>query len=316
MASDRSYWVVSPNVRNTDSTVPDWREASLLANAAFMGFAPQQHRSDRKKQGPKFAGTIGGGIQPGDVVLIARRFRKAPQVVGFGVVKGSFVKQIRRIKTPQTFGSARHLSPFIALTSSPPNIPLLDCLRHTTALAKLHPEREPAHAALRDWMDKKLSGKKRGGKHAAVAPSHRTIKLGKLSHSHELEYQTRTSAAILTAQKKEAELVEKYEKWLNDQDRTLHVRQYGKLRCDAFELARKNLIEAKSSSDREYIRMAVGQLLDYGFQGRQIFGNPNMAILVPEKPSGDLFPWLSALKISVVWRKGKVFLDNANAQFT
>ena len=36
--------------------------------------------------------------------------------------------------------------------------------------------------------------------------------------------------------------------------------------CDRFEKKRHNLIEAKSSTKREYIRMAVGQLLDYAYQ--------------------------------------------------
>jgi hypothetical protein len=31
---------------------------------------------------------------------------------------------------------------------------------------------------------------------------------------------------------------------------------------------RKNLIEAKASDNRENIRMAVGQLLDYAYQGK------------------------------------------------
>src|SRR5688572_13678087 len=35
---DRSYWVVSPNVKNNERTVSDWRQASVREHAAFMGW--------------------------------------------------------------------------------------------------------------------------------------------------------------------------------------------------------------------------------------------------------------------------------------
>ena len=165
MATNHSYWIVSPNVRNNSRTVPKWRETSLLARAAFMGYPPEKSRYDTKRQGPKFAGTMDGSILPGDIILIARRFRNAPEVVGFGRVKGTFVRRIRGIRAPQTFGSARSLSPFVALSGSPIKVPLMDCLARNIALAKLHPETNSDHKALCDWMDSKLSlkGSRNGG---------------------------------------------------------------------------------------------------------------------------------------------------------
>jgi len=92
--------------------------------------------------------------------------------------------------------------------------------------------------------------------------------------------------------------------------------RYKNLRCDAFEAERKNLIEAKCSVRREYIRMAVGQLLEYAFLGRERFGACNKAILLPEKPDLHSIEWLSDFHINVIWKEKNAFLDDANGQFT
>ena len=75
------------------------------------------------------------------------------------------------------------------------------------------------------------------------------------------------------------------------------------------------MIEAKASSSREHIRMAVGQLLDYSFQGKKKFGKPQLAVLLPKRPSADVEAWLDYLKIKVIWREKDVYLDNSNGQF-
>ena len=62
--------------------------------------------------------------------------------------------------------------------------------------------------------------------------------------------------------------------------------------------------------------MAVGQLLDYAFQGKEKLGEPNKAILLPKKPDNNIEKWLLSLKISVIWREKRFFLDNANGQFS
>ena len=99
------------------------------------------------------------------------------------------------------------------------------------------------------------------------------------------------------------------------QGRKLHIAKYWKLRCDAFEEERNNLIEAKRSTQREYIRMAAGQLLDYAFEGRERFGNPNLAILLPEKPAEEWLGWLKKSNIHLVWKDGEIFMDNDDGQF-
>jgi hypothetical protein len=62
--------------------------------------------------------------------------------------------------------------------------------------------------------------------------------------------------------------------------------------------------------------MAVGQLLDYAFQGRAEFKNVHMAILLPRKPGADIVEWLQSLSIDVIWRERAKFFDTAKGQFT
>jgi len=76
-----------------------------------------------------------------------------------------------------------------------------------------------------------------------------------------------------------------------------------KLKCDAFEKARKNLIEAKSANSREHLRMAIGQLLDYEWQGKAKWGELHKAILVPDRPSEDEIEWLQKTSASASYGK-------------
>ena len=134
--------------------------------------------------------------------------------------------------------------------------------------------------------------------------------------NHQLDYQVQTKTKVIRAEKVEAVLLEDYRRWLAQQRRKLSAVKYRTLQCDAYEADRRNLIEAKSSARREHIRMAVGQLLDYAFQGNRKFRHPHKAILLPSKPASDIVDWLDSLKIKIVWRKKKAFFDNANGQFT
>jgi hypothetical protein len=132
----------------------------------------------------------------------------------------------------------------------------------------------------------------------------------------QLDYKIRTRAQVIRAQALEARLVEEYRSWLERQQRTLRSVSYGALRCDGYEQERDNLIEAKSSIRREHIRMAVGQLSEYAFRGRKKFGATNQAILLPKRPSPDIFEWLDSIGIRVIWRERGRFMDNGGGQFT
>jgi hypothetical protein len=310
-AHKRRFWVVSPNVWNTERTVREWGEASRVWKAAFMGYSPSDQTG--KQIGYKFARVV----RPNDVLLIARRHRNKPEVVGFGVVRGRFKTALRGFNLTQKFRSFRKLRPFKRLNAAPTRL-LWPALAHSMALRKLHPDRNPYHKALCDWLELKLT--RRRNQHRPEGESKTTeAALKKLSHSAELEYQVRTRDKVAIARKKEEILVRRYHKWLGARKRKLHIASYHRLRCDAYEERgnlRGNLIEAKASTKREYIRMAVGQLFEYAYLGRKRLGRPNMAILLPEKPEPETLEWLSDLNIRAIWQDKEKFRDNANGLFT
>jgi hypothetical protein len=320
--STRSYWVVSPNVRNNEDTVDAWRRASVSAGAAFMGYYPND--SDHGKIGTKFAGRTKKGIKSGDVILIARRHDLEPEIVGFGIVRGDFMKRIACLKTPDTFGSLRRLRPFIAWSGLPPaGVPFKEVVRHTKALVQLHPDWNDAHLKVCEWINQQLQIRSSGGRGGstrgrknrqnAISPSPQIVSS---PENHQLDFNVQTRARVIKAKKIEAGLLADYRRWLEQQDRVLSAIKYRALQCDAYEQDRQNLIEAKGSASREHIRMAVGQLLDYAFQGCKKFGEPHKAILLPSEPRSDIVDWLDSLKIKVIWREKKLFLDNANGLFT
>ena len=77
---------------------------------------------------------------------------------------------------------------------------------------------------------------------------------------------------------------------------------------DGWLSEKRLLIEAKSNTTREKIRMAIGQLLDYQ---RHITPKPKkLAILVPKKPRDDLMNLLDNLNIMVIYPKKKDFIHH------
>ncbi|MGA2661050.1 MAG: hypothetical protein ABSH34_26510 [Verrucomicrobiota bacterium] len=322
----RRYWAVSPNVMNDNTTAEQWGEASVRHRAAFMGYWPDdgEHPS-----GPKFAGMTEKGIQPGHIILIARRHDKKPEIVGFGIVSGKCARRLKNFKPPgdEPFGSLRWMRPFKPWSRPPSGIPLIDALRHNAALAELHPDWNDAHRKVCKWMERQLGKKRQAGEQRGVAtnsedegdrlrPSAKPVSLVELQENPQLDHVVRTKSDVKEVRKIEDKLLHDYRDWLKKQHRNLLAAKYKRLRCDGYEKRRHNLIEAKSAISREYIRMAVGQLLDYSFQGKQKFGDPNMAVLLPKKPDSDIEQWLQHLNIAIVWQEGESFFDNASGQFS
>jgi hypothetical protein len=131
----------------------------------------------------------------------------------------------------------------------------------------------------------------------------------------QFDFSQRSAKAVRIAKAREAALMRGYKKCLWDSGHVVERLLFGRLVCDAHEEDRNNLIEVKSSNGRGYIRMAVGQLLDYAFLGKEKFGTPHMAILLPKKPKDEILTWLLGLQISAIWKQGKTFDDNARGQF-
>jgi len=137
---------------------------------------------------------------------------------------------------------------------------------------------------------------------------------------HVSRFAVEREALSYESERREAELVSEYAKYLERKgcvvERCAFIVGEERMECDLFERTRRNLIEAKSSTDRIAIRMAVGQLLDYAFQGESQLQASRMAILLPEKPPKDIEAWLDSLNIKLIWSEVPAFLDNANGQFT
>ena len=125
----------------------------------------------------------------------------------------------------------------------------------------------------------------------------------------------KTGRQVSRARRREAALVKRYHYWLQRRGKNLCSLKYNNLQCDCWENERENLVEAKASDSREDIRMAVGQLFDYAYQGRERCEEPNMAILLPENPDLATLEWLTPLQISIIWQESSSFYDNANGQF-
>lgn len=122
-----------------------------------------------------------------------------------------------------------------------------------------------------------------------------------------------------TATRREQALVTRYRDYLDGKGITairLRIQPAGEARplfSDVFEPGRKNLVEAKGTGTRTAVRMAIGQLADYGR-----FAPPDVsrAVLLPERPRPDLEALLGGLGVSAVWETPAGFEDNADGRFT
>ena len=80
---------------------------------------------------------------------------------------------------------------------------------------------------------------------------------------------------------------------------------------DLFDEKTRVLIEAKASVEREAIRMAIGQLADYG---RFVEGEHRRAVLLPEPPREDLKNLLASEQVEVIWPVGTAFADSTGGE--
>ena len=72
---------------------------------------------------------------------------------------------------------------------------------------------------------------------------------------------------------------------------------------DLYDDTVKALVEAKGTTTREAIRMAVGQLADYG----RFVEALHRAVLVPERPRPDLLALAASQDIEVIWQTADGF---------
>jgi hypothetical protein len=135
---------------------------------------------------------------------------------------------------------------------------------------------------------------------------------------HQLEpIEVVTAAVARQAEQVEAHLVRRYRDWLGDH---VTVEQYviptpgGTLRTDLYLPDAHLLIEAKAAASRHHLRLAIGQLYDY----LRFLSDPApfSAVLVPERPTGDLMGLLDFADVEAIWSEGDGFVDSADGRYT
>ncbi|MEU6429771.1 hypothetical protein ABZ860_28095 [Microbispora sp. NPDC046973] len=108
-------------------------------------------------------------------------------------------------------------------------------------------------------------------------------------------------SAPTTAERREAELCARYIKFLGRPLQRWSILPAGETRpllTDLYDEQENELYEAKGTATRDAIRRGIGQLLDYR---RHIKPTPKITLLLPHRPSADLFDLLQELGISCVY---------------
>ncbi|MFE3460036.1 hypothetical protein ACFXKD_21020 [Nocardiopsis aegyptia] len=151
------------------------------------------------------------------------------------------------------------------------------------------------------------------------APSKRPKATAVKTENNKNKTASKSATPETTIRRREAELCEEFEAFLNDYEHEVHRFQIraaelsSSLLTDPYDATDHVLYEAKGSSTREAIRMAIGQLMDYR---RSIEPeNPTLAVLLPSRPHDDLIDLLSSVNINIVYRHEDNFVGwpiNAN----
>ena len=312
---ERQFWAISPNVKGTNRTVDAWKTEIINGQVAIMGWPPD---NPKHRHGLRFAGNHESSIKHGDIVLIIRRHQNELDMVGFGIVDGEY----RKVRLPPSNDDVctRKLRSFVPLNQAPDGIPFFSLVKkHRSALQQLKPETNSHHKMVCDWMERELKPgrrKRRSDKDQSGSVTVESVDITERElKKSKFGYKVTSQSRVTTARNIESDLVWEYKCWLEKRGRNLNRLNFNQLECDCWEEEAKNLIEAKSSTRREDIRMAVGQLFDYSYQLKKEYKNPHLAILLPKKPSPDVVNWLP-VGINVIWRKNRSFFDNADGQFT
>ena len=287
------YWVVSANVNDKTSTRARWIETILRNKSAYMGWSAEYEKG--RKLGKVFA-----RISAGDVVLIARgpmlNHGADRKLVACGRVLSNHPKRDKRV-TDLGHSQFAPLEPFKELDEDPSrsgisfkNTPYDGSPKPPAVyeLSRADPY-HPGSAKLCGWLDRKLAqGKLRIGhtkKKASTSVTAHTIETP--GDPNPEGYDFRTKIQRIRAIRREGKLVGKFRLALERQGRKAVICVYSAvpapLRCDLYEEKKRHLIEAKATSDREDVRMAIGQLFDYRYLAKKAGqGKSKLAVLLPQ----------------------------------
>ena len=122
----------------------------------------------------------------------------------------------------------------------------------------------------------------------------------------------RSAISQTETERREAKLSQEFQAFLESQRHDVmrfQIKVKGAasvLLTDLYDVTAHVLYEVKGNILRDSIRMAIGQLLDYV---RHVTpASPALAVLLPEKPNGDLRDLLESEKIALVYREGDTFV--------
>lgn len=129
------------------------------------------------------------------------------------------------------------------------------------------------------------------------------------------EYSATPKDGSVVAKRREAALVKRYTEWLHGQGRPTTRRsirlpgQAGQLFTDLFDEGLRELIEAKGATSRSDVRLALGQVLDYG----RYVEHDQLAILVPVCPAVDLVDLLTSYGVSCIYESTQGYFERIQA---
>ena len=150
---------------------------------------------------------------------------------------------------------------------------------------------------------------------APLPPSEeeRTITTSQVEDDSVEGYEYRNRQILSTAELRERSLVLRYSVHLESLGHVVERHRYespssSALECDLFDVTENVLYEAKSTVDRNHLRLALGQLWDYR---RFESGNPSLAVLLPKKPVKEMIDLNVSCDVTTVWESEHGFQSQA-----
>jgi 5-methylcytosine-specific restriction protein A len=135
-----------------------------------------------------------------------------------------------------------------------------------------------------------------------------TIDEVEMESQHHPEFD-RAGVAPMTARRREAEMVKRYQSALESHGHRVTSflikpkGQFTSMRVDLFDHHTGELCEAKGHATRDSVRLAIGQLLDYARHVHHQY----LAVLLPTRPNDDLLDLLSDLHMTCIYEDDDEF---------
>jgi hypothetical protein len=250
------------------------------------------------------------GIKRGDVVFA----RAGARIPGVGLVQGTKYQYLHGRPFPHRIGRVRWYTPtWLARAKSP--------VTRYNGIAQIQGKR-PIAKRIWDQIRKKTDtgggpspgGKGKDGKRPGPStPKERwQAKPIDTSESYKKEYRFNNEPRSVQVRARERRLVEEFKRFMMREKKRkftsylLPIPGNGPVYCDVLEEKRCTVVEAKAANNRSMVRMAIGQLHDYGRLAGQYFKRkPQLRILLPRKPSPELLGLFHSCGIGIFWKSSR-----------